>query len=133
MMPHKNPITNSLFECAFISKREEATTPFMMTKKATVLMVLIWLWMLSPMIKTVNELIPIMWMLALHLRYSKKKVKMVLNIPPTKKKYKLGNLSKVMLFSIKTAKSISCSSNGIFRCEISESITVSTFPNVLSR
>lgn len=96
-------------------------------------MVLISLWMLKPMIKTVTALIPIMWMLALVLRYNKKNAKIVLNIPPTKKKYKLGNRSKVMLFSISTENSIICKSSGILRWEISESIMDSTFPNVLKR
>lgn len=133
MVPHKNPISNSLFECAFISSRDEATSPFMQIKKATKFMVLISLWMLNPIMKTVIELIPIMWILALVFRYNKKKAETVLNIPPIKKKYKLGKRSKVMLFSISTAKSMICKSNGILRWEISESIIVSTFPNVLRR
>ena len=72
-------------------------------------------------------------MLALNLAYNNINAIMVLSKPPTKKKYKLGNRSIVMLFSIKTANSITCNSKGILRCEIFESIMVSILPKVLNR
>lgn len=102
-------------------------------KKATVFTVLISLWTLNPIMKMVSELIPIMCILALILKNRNKKAKMVLIIPPTKKKYKLGKRSKVILFSIKIVNNSICKIKGILRCEMSESITVSTFPKVLSK
>ena len=58
---------------------------------------------------------------------------MVLQIAPRKKKNNSGNRSKVMLLLIKIKVKAICINRGVFRWEMSESITLSTFPNVRSK
>ena len=89
--------------------------------------------MLKPTIKTVSALIPIMCILAFIFKNNKINAAAALTKPLAKKKYNGGNLSTVMLFSIKIENNIICSNKGIFRCEMSDSITLSIFPKVRKR
>ena len=130
--PNKNPITNSLGVCAFISSLDEATKPFIITRKAIIFKFWIWLWMLRPITKTVKALIATIWRLAFVLKNNKINAIIVLSNPAKKKKYSSGKRSMVMLFRINKRVKKHKITNGILRCDISEIIIESTFPAIRS-
>lgn len=92
------PIRISLGVCAFITRRDEATTPFINRKNEIRYRLLVWKCKLKPIKKAVKVLIPIRCMLAFILTNNKRKATIELVNPPKKKKYNSGVLSIVMAF-----------------------------------
>lgn len=130
IIPKSKPITNSFGACAFISNLDEATKPFIRTKKAIPFMFRVWLWMLNPIIKMVKALMATIWRLALILKNNSIKANTVLNNPPKKKKWNSWKWSKVILFLTNNIVKKHWITNGILRWDISEIIMESTFPAV---
>ena len=130
--PVRNPIINSLGVCAFISSLDEATKPFISTRIAIVFKLLVWLWMLNPIAKTVKALIATIWRLAFILKNNNIKATTVQTNPAKKKKYNSGKCSIVMLFWIKIVVKKHKINNGILRCDSFPIIIESTFPAIRS-
>ena len=128
--PSIKPIINSLFVCAFISNREEATKPLSRIRKAIINVFWIWRCKLNPIINTVKELIAIMWRLAFILRNKRISANIVLKSAPKRKKCNSGYRSIVMLFFTNKISKKQWSINGILRWDTSASIMESIFPAV---
>lgn len=128
--PNIKPITNSLLVCAFISNREEATKPLRRIRTAIVNVFWIWRCKLNPIIKTVKELIAIMWRLAFILANKRISANIVLKSAPKRKKCNSGYRSIVMLFFTNKISKKQWSINGILRWDTSASIMESMFPAV---
>lgn len=86
MLPSSNPIINSLGVCASITKREEATNPFINSKKGIIYMFPVWKCVFNPKTKTVKAEIASICKLALILINNNPSANKVLNKAPKKKK-----------------------------------------------
>lgn len=130
IIPKSKPITNSFGVWAFISNLDDATKPFIRTKKAMAFIFRVWLWILNPITKRVKALMATIWRLAFILKNNSIKANNVLNNPPKKKKWNSGKWSNVMLFRTNKIAKKHWITNGILRCDRSENRIESTNPAV---